>query len=71
ILAIGGWDSTRGAVVGGIGMGVLQTAAGHLLSGRTDWLGAGYPAILPYVVLVAVLAVRPTGLFGTPTVRRI
>lgn len=71
ILALGGWDSPRGAIVGGVAIGLLQTAAGMLLSGHIDVLGAGYPAILPYVVAVAVLAVRPTGLFGARTIRRI
>lgn len=71
ILALGGWDSVRGAVVGGLAIGLVQTAAGRLLAGQIGWLGAGYPAVLPYVVLVAVLAVRPSGLFGTGSVRRI
>ena len=71
ILALGGWDSARGAIVGGIAIGVIQTAAGRLLSGYIAVLGAGYPAILPYVLAVVVLAVRPTGLFGTRDVQRI
>lgn len=71
ILALGGWDSPRGAIVGGLAIGVIQTAAGRLLSGQIDVLGAGYPAILPYVIAVAVLAVRPSGLFGARTIRRI
>lgn len=71
ILALGGWDSPRGAIVGGLAIGVIQTAAGRLLSGYVDVLGAGYPAILPYVIAVVVLAVRPTGLFGTSRIRRI
>lgn len=71
ILALGGWDSPRGAIVGGLTIGVVQTAAGRLLSGHVDILGAGYPAILPYVIAVLVLAVRPSGLFGTREIRRI
>lgn len=71
ILALGGWDSPRGAIVGGLVIGVIQTAAGRLLSGYIGVLGAGYPAILPYVIAVLVLAVRPSGLFGTREVRRI
>lgn len=71
ILALGGWDSPRGAIVGGLAIGMIQTAAGRLLSGHVDLLGAGYPAILPYVIAVVVLAVRPTGLFGSRDVRRI
>lgn len=71
ILALGGWDSTRGAIVGGLAIGVLQTAAGRLLSGHVDLLGAGYPAVLPYVLAVVVLSVRPSGLFGRREIRRI
>jgi branched-chain amino acid transport system permease protein len=71
ILALGGWDSPRGAIIGGLAIGVIQTAAGRLLSGQVDILGAGYPAILPYVIAVVVLAFRPTGLFGERTVRRV
>lgn len=71
ILALGGWDSVRGAMIGGLAIGLLQTTAGRLLSGHVDVLGAGYPTILPYVIMVAVLAVRPTGLFGARAVRRV
>ena len=71
ILALGGWDSPRGAIVGGLVIGLIQTAAGRLLSGHTDVLGAGYPAILPYVLAVLVLAVRPSGLVGSREIRRI
>lgn len=71
ILALGGWDSPRGAIVGGLTIGVIQTGAGRLLSDYVGVLGAGYPAILPYVIAVIVLAVRPTGLFGARAVRRV
>jgi branched-chain amino acid transport system permease protein len=71
VLALGGWDSVRGAMIGGIAIGVFQTAAGRLLSGYVGVLGAGYPAVLPYLVMVVVLAARPSGLFGARVVRRI
>jgi branched-chain amino acid transport system permease protein len=71
VLALGGWDSPRGAVVGAVAVGMIQTAAGRLLSDQIDWIGAGYPVILPYVILVIVLAVRPSGLFGTSEIRRL
>lgn len=71
ILALGGWDSARGAIAGGVAIGVLQTGAGRLLSGQIGLLGAGYPAILPYVLVVVVLSVRPTGLFGAREIKRI
>ena len=37
----------------------------------TDTLGNGYPLIVPYVVMLVVLLVRPYGLFGTPEIRRV
>ena len=37
----------------------------------TDILGAGYPLIVPYVVMIIGLLVRPYGLFGTPEIRRV
>ncbi len=36
-----------------------------------DVLGSGYPLIVPYVVMIIVLLVRPYGLFGTPEIRRV
>ncbi|MEO6570856.1 MAG: branched-chain amino acid ABC transporter permease, partial [Ilumatobacteraceae bacterium] len=71
ILAIGGWDSYAGAAVGGLAIGMIQSSTSRLLSGWTDVLGAGYPVIVPYIVMLAVLAVRPQGLFGEPRVERI
>ena len=34
-------------------------------------LGAGYPLIVPYIVMIIGLLVRPYGLFGTPEIRRV
>ena len=45
--------------------------AGQYLAQYTSTLGAGYQTIVPYIVMLAVLLVRPFGLFGTPEVRRV
>ena len=37
----------------------------------TNTLGNGYSLIVPYVVMLVVLLVRPYGLFGTPEIRRV
>jgi branched-chain amino acid transport system permease protein len=34
-------------------------------------LGTGYALVVPYVVMLLVLLVRPYGLFGTPEIRRV
>ena len=68
---LGGLDSVQGALVGGLIVGGAEIYAGQYLSGQTSWLGAGYPLIVPYIVMVIGLLVRPYGLFGTPEVRRV
>jgi branched-chain amino acid transport system permease protein len=68
---LGGLDSVQGALVGGLIVGTAEIFAGQYLSGNTGLLGAGYPQIVPYVVMIIGLLVRPYGLFGTPEIRRV
>jgi branched-chain amino acid transport system permease protein len=67
---LGGLDSTGGALVGGLLIGLAESfAAGyqeHLL-----FLGRGFGEVVPYVVMIAVLLVRPSGLFGTKELTRV
>ena len=67
---LGGLDSTGGAVAGGLMIGLAET----LTQGYQDdlsFLGQGFSTVMPYVVMVAVLLVRPTGLFGTKETTRV
>jgi branched-chain amino acid transport system permease protein len=67
-IILGGLDSPPGAVVGGIVIGVVEV----LTSGYAPaWLGANFSDIAPYIVMIAVLLVRPYGLFGTRPVQRV
>jgi branched-chain amino acid transport system permease protein len=68
---LGGLDSVQGALFGGLIIGVAEIMAGQYLAEYSDQLGAGYPVIIPYVVMVVVLLVKPYGMFGTPEVRRV
>jgi branched-chain amino acid transport system permease protein len=54
---LGGIGSMPGAVLGGLIVGVAEAAAVPLF-------GAGYRGAIAFLVLIAVLIVRPTGLFG-------
>jgi branched-chain amino acid transport system permease protein len=60
---IGGLDSPAGAVVGGLGVGLL-------LSYVTGYLGGDLASVAVAVLLIAVLLVRPDGLLATTKVRR-
>lgn len=65
----GGLDSIAGAVLGGLLVGVLENLAEYA-DGQYLHLGNLY-SIVPFYVLVAVLMVRPYGLFGTRDVERV
>jgi branched-chain amino acid transport system permease protein len=67
---LGGLDSTAGAVVGGLVIGVATTfAAGY--QDEISFLGRGLSQVVPYIVLLIVLLWRPSGLFGTREIRRV
>ena len=67
---IGGLDSTGGALVGGLIVGVTESlAAGY--QDQIAFLGRGFGDVVPYIVMVVVLLVRPSGLFGTRELTRV
>lgn len=70
-LILGGLDSPLGAVVGGLIIGLTQSLTGGYQDDFAPWLGAGFQSVMPFVVMVLVLLVRPYGLFGTPEVKRV
>ena len=71
-VVIGGLDSIAGAVAGGFIIGLAEVYAGAYLTGSAfSFLGTGFAGIMPYIVMLAVLLVRPYGLFGTEEVRRV
>jgi branched-chain amino acid transport system permease protein len=70
-IILGGLDSTTGAIVGGVIIGVVEILTAGYQPGHAAWLGEGFSAVAPYVVMIAILMVRPYGFFGTPEVRRV
>jgi branched-chain amino acid transport system permease protein len=64
---LGGLDSPIGAVVGGLIIGLTEA----FIVGYVDFLGADmlFPVML--VILLVVLLVRPSGLFGSERVERV
>lgn len=64
VVILGGLDSIAGAVVGGAIIGLLEVYAG-------GYLGHGLNLIVPYVVLILVLMIRPYGLFGKAIIERV
>ena len=70
-MIVGGMDSPGGAIVGGIIIGLSQALTAGYQDDIAPWLGDGFSTVMPFVVMVLILMVRPYGLFGTPDVRRI
>lgn len=64
---LGGLDSIGGTVVGGLLIGLSQT----LVKASTVALVRNSSEIMPYVVLLIVLLIRPEGLFGQKRIERI
>jgi branched-chain amino acid transport system permease protein len=64
---LGGFDSPGGAVLGGILIGIVE----NLLASYVDVVGPDLKQAVALVILLVVLMVRPSGLFGTKRVERI
>jgi branched-chain amino acid transport system permease protein len=64
---LGGIDSPLGAVVGSLLLGVLV----NLIGTYVDWIGTELRLPVALAVILGVLLVRPAGLFGHATVRRV
>ena len=63
---LGGFDSPFGAVVGGWIIGVTENLAGTYV----DFIGSDLKILVPLGVILIVLLIRPSGLFGSPEVAR-
>jgi branched-chain amino acid transport system permease protein len=65
VVIIGGMGSLGGAAIGALLLGLVDAYADvYLVFGDTDL--TNYSILLTFALLVAVLAVRPLGLFGRP-----
>jgi len=64
VVILGGLDSIPGAMLGGAIIGLLITYTGA-------YLGGGLQSVIPYVILVFILMVKPYGLFGQVRIERV
>ena len=59
---LGGFGSIPGAIVGGLGIGVIGSFAAQSFQGYSD--------LVTFVVFTVLMMIRPTGIFGERTVNR-
>ena len=64
VVILGGLDSIGGAIIGGVIIGLLETFTGGYIS-------ASLKEVIPYIVLVLILVVKPYGLFGLVEIERV
>jgi branched-chain amino acid transport system permease protein len=64
VIILGGLDSIAGAIVAGLVIGLLESLTAGYLGGKVR-------DIVPYVVVLVILLVRPYGLFGTRQIERL
>ncbi|MFC1824725.1 branched-chain amino acid ABC transporter permease [Thermodesulfobacteriota bacterium] len=60
---LGGFGSIPGAIIGGYLLGIIQTVTG-------GYLPAEIKSAMPFVILILVLVIKPTGLFGKAEVEK-
>jgi branched-chain amino acid transport system permease protein len=63
-IILGGMDSILGAIVASLILGWVESVAAGYLGGKSR-------DIVPYVVVLAILVVRPYGIFGTRSIERL
>ncbi len=68
---VGGLESSRGAVIAGLGLGVLQVLAQGYINPLLGDFGHNFHTVFPYVVMILFLMVRPYGLFGRQDIKRV
>ena len=61
---LGGLDSPVGAIVGGLAIGVIKNMAGTYIDPSVD-------VTVAFLVIVLVLMIRPTGIFGRQVLKRV
>jgi branched-chain amino acid transport system permease protein len=63
-VALGGMGSNRGAVIGGLAVGLFQQVANY-------FFGGVFSSVAVFVVFIIALLARPEGLAGAATARRV
>jgi branched-chain amino acid transport system permease protein len=67
VLLLGGMESIPGAFIGAFIIGIAESLTGTYVDPHIS----GFRELLPYVLIVIILILRPHGLFGLREIRRI
>jgi branched-chain amino acid transport system permease protein len=68
---VGGLDSAGGVVVAGLALGVIEVLTQGYVNPLLGGFGQNFHEVLPYLVMVLFLMVRPYGIAGREEVERV
>jgi len=68
VVILGGLDSFAGAIIAGPIIGLCESLGGGYL---TPYIWAGVKDIIPFVIIIIVMVIKPYGLFGEERIERI
>jgi branched-chain amino acid transport system permease protein len=68
VVILGGLDSFAGAIIAGPIIGLAESLGGGYL---TPFLWAGVKDIIPFIIIIIVMVIKPYGLFGEVRIERI
>jgi len=71
VIILGGLDSIKGSVIAGLLIGLAETMTKVYQPEYAPWLGANFDLVVPYLIMIVVLMVRPYGIYGTKEVIRV
>lgn len=66
VVILGGLDSIQGAIIGGIIIGLIESYTAGYTSPAL-----GLSSVVPFIVLILILMVKPYGLFGEVRIERV
>lgn len=70
-IIIGGMDSFEGAIVGALIVGYSEAISRVLIALYVPWLNDAFAGVVPYIIMLIILLVKPSGLFGTKVINRV
>jgi branched-chain amino acid transport system permease protein len=65
---LAGLESIGGVILAGLIIGITANLAAYFLDPIFD---GGVAQVLPFIIMIAILLIRPTGMFGWKTIDRI
>ena len=68
VVILGGLDSFLGAIIAGPIIGLAENLGGGLLA---EFTWQGIKDVIPFIIIIIVLFLKPYGLFGQERIERI